>query len=56
MNNIDVWGIDIFRISELTNKRPLTAVTYTICKVSSLFYVETFDPNLISQFEHAHYY
>ncbi|XP_050435645.1 cAMP-specific 3',5'-cyclic phosphodiesterase isoform X4 [Adelges cooleyi] len=27
---IDKWGIDIFRISDLTNNRPLTAIAYTV--------------------------
>lgn len=33
MNNLDKWGIDIFKIAELTEYRPLTAVTYTILQV-----------------------
>lgn len=36
MNDIDVWGIDIFRLAQLANNRPLTAVTYTICKERTL--------------------
>ena len=36
MSSIDNWGIDVFRISDLTNHRPLTAVTYTILQVISL--------------------
>ncbi|XP_060841018.1 cAMP-specific 3',5'-cyclic phosphodiesterase isoform X1 [Rhopalosiphum padi] len=27
---IDKWGIDIFRIADLTNNRPLTAIAYTV--------------------------
>ena len=34
MTNLDQWGIDIFKIAEMTNNRPLTAVTYTILQVS----------------------
>ena len=34
MKNIDTWGIDLFKVDELTFHRPLTAVTYTIFKVS----------------------
>ena len=34
MNNIDKWGVDIFKIGELTNNRPLTAVTFTTLQVS----------------------
>jgi len=33
MSAIDSWGIDVFRISDLTNHRPLTAITYTILQV-----------------------
>ncbi|XP_066992725.1 3',5'-cyclic-AMP phosphodiesterase, isoforms N/G isoform X2 [Anabrus simplex] len=29
LGDIDRWGIDIFRIGELSNNRPLTAVAYT---------------------------
>uniref|UniRef100_A0A1B6CZC8 Phosphodiesterase n=1 Tax=Clastoptera arizonana TaxID=38151 RepID=A0A1B6CZC8_9HEMI len=29
LGEIDKWGIDIFRISELSNNRPLTAVAYS---------------------------
>nr|XP_053631266.1 cAMP-specific 3',5'-cyclic phosphodiesterase-like [Cherax quadricarinatus] len=30
LEDIDKWGIDIYRISELSNRKPLTAITYTI--------------------------
>jgi hypothetical protein len=30
---IDKWGIDIFRIADLTNNRPLTAIAYTVFQV-----------------------
>ena len=33
MKDIDLWGIDIFLIDELTLHRPLTAVVYTIFQV-----------------------
>lgn len=33
LEEIDRWGVNIFRISELSNNRPLTAVTYAIFKV-----------------------
>lgn len=38
MKDIDVWGVNIFLIDELTEHRPLTAVAYTIFKVFILFY------------------
>lgn len=31
---IDKWGIDIFRIGELSNNRPLTAVAFQVFQVS----------------------
>lgn len=36
MTNLDKWGIDIFKISELTSNRPLTAITYTILQERDL--------------------
>jgi hypothetical protein len=39
MENIDIWGINIFLIDELTNHRPLTAVVFTIFKVKTFLYV-----------------
>lgn len=30
LSEIDVWGIDIFKISELSNHRPLTCIAYTV--------------------------
>lgn len=36
MENIDVWGINIFQINDLTNNRPLTAVVFTIFQVINL--------------------
>lgn len=36
MGGLDQWGVDVFKISDLTNNKPLTAVTFTILQVSSL--------------------
>lgn len=33
MNNLDLWGIDVFIIDQLTTHSPLVAVTYTIFQV-----------------------
>ena len=33
MESIDLWGIDVFLIDELSNHRPLTSVAFTIFKV-----------------------
>jgi len=30
LDNIRIWGIDVFRIAEFSNNRPLTAVTYRV--------------------------
>lgn len=38
MANINNWGIDVFRIAEATNNRPLTAVVYTIMQVQPSWY------------------
>ncbi|XP_036365375.1 cAMP-specific 3',5'-cyclic phosphodiesterase 4C isoform X4 [Octopus sinensis] len=34
--DIDKWGIDVFKISEYSNNRPLTCVTYTILQERNL--------------------
>ncbi len=39
MSSLDEWGIDIYKIQELTNNRPLTAVTYTILQERDLLKV-----------------
>lgn len=36
LGDIDTWGIDIFKISELSLLRPLTSVAYTVFQVSQL--------------------
>ena len=42
MDNIDIWGINIFLLDELTNHKPLTAVVYTIFQVRIfIFYFST---------------
>jgi len=33
MSGIDSWGMDIFKLSLVTNRRPLTAVAYTVFQV-----------------------
>ncbi|XP_076462948.1 3',5'-cyclic-AMP phosphodiesterase 4C-like isoform X1 [Babylonia areolata] len=40
MTDIDKWGIDLFKLSEFSNNRPLTAVCYTILQEREL--VKTF--------------
>lgn len=34
MKDLDIWGLNLFLMDELTEHRPLTAVAYTIFKVS----------------------
>lgn len=38
LEDIDKWGIDIYRIAELSNRKPLTTITYTIFMVSVIGY------------------
>jgi hypothetical protein len=33
MDKIDTWGVDIFKINDFANLRPLTVVTYSLLKV-----------------------
>lgn len=42
MNNVDKWGIDVFKVAELTNNRPLTATTFTILQVIISFWSNAF--------------
>jgi cAMP-specific phosphodiesterase 4 len=37
LGEIDRWGIDIFRIGDLSNNRPLTAVAYAAFQVRKCF-------------------
>ena len=34
LENINGWGIDVFRIAEFSNNRPLTAVTFRVFQVT----------------------
>lgn len=33
LNDLDKWGVDMFKIAEYSNNRPLTCVTYKIFQV-----------------------
>lgn len=33
MDQLDLWGVDVFKIDDFTLHRPLTAITYTLLKV-----------------------
>ena len=39
LDNIAVWGIDVFRIGDLSSNRPLTAVTYRVFQERELLSV-----------------
>ncbi len=34
LERVDQWDINVFLVAELSEKRPLTAVTYTVFRVS----------------------
>ncbi len=34
MTRLDSWGLDVFRVSDLSRERPLTVTTYTIFQAS----------------------
>lgn len=38
LGDVDMWGIDIFKIGDLSANRPLTCVAYTIFQVILAFY------------------
>lgn len=37
LGDIDTWGIDIFKISDLSLLRPLTCIAYTVFQVKIIF-------------------
>jgi len=45
LDNIDVWGIDVFKISEFSNTRPLTAVTFTVFQERDLLTIFKIPPS-----------
>lgn len=38
LGDVDQWGIDIFKIAELSLHRPLTCVAYAVFQVSASFF------------------
>lgn len=40
LGDIDTWGIDIFKISDLSLIRPLTCIAYTVFQVSNSMHNE----------------
>ncbi|ELU18933.1 hypothetical protein CAPTEDRAFT_180250 [Capitella teleta] len=47
MANLDKWGLDIFKVAQLTNNRPLTCVTYTILQERELCKAFKIAPNVL---------
>jgi cAMP-specific phosphodiesterase 4 len=47
LNNINDWGLDTFRIEELSGQRPLTAITYRIFQERSLLKTYAIDPHTL---------
>ncbi|KAF6032500.1 dnc [Bugula neritina] len=59
LGEVDNWGIDVFKISELSNNRPLTCITYTIMKKRNLLNTFQINPQtLVTYLMHleAHYH
>lgn len=49
LTDVDKWGIDIFRVGELTNNRPLTCIAYTAFTVIETKDRLSFCPFIIEQ-------
>uniref|UniRef100_A0ABD2WCI9 Phosphodiesterase n=1 Tax=Trichogramma kaykai TaxID=54128 RepID=A0ABD2WCI9_9HYME len=50
LSDIDKWGIDIFRIAELSNNRPLTCVAYTAFQSRDLLKIMMIPPKTFVTF------
>ncbi|XP_011495898.1 PREDICTED: cAMP-specific 3',5'-cyclic phosphodiesterase isoform X2 [Ceratosolen solmsi marchali] len=50
LSDIDKWGIDIFRIGELSNNRPLTCIAYTAFQSRDLFKIIMIPPKVFVTF------
>jgi cAMP-specific phosphodiesterase 4 len=50
MCDIDLWGIDIFLIDELSNHRPLTTVAYNIFKKRDFLNKFQISPHTLNNF------
>ncbi|KAF2364186.1 3'5'-cyclic nucleotide phosphodiesterase catalytic domain [Trinorchestia longiramus] len=53
LEDVDKWGIDIFRIAELSEMQPLTAITYTIFVERDLIQSFKIPPNTLLTFLHT---
>lgn len=47
MNDLDKWGVDLFKIAEYSNNRPLTCVCYTILTERELVKTFKIPPNTL---------
>jgi cAMP-specific phosphodiesterase 4 len=47
MSNLDRWGMDVFRLNDATNYRPLTVLTYTILQERGLINEFKLSPNIL---------
>lgn len=50
LNEIDKWGIDIFRIGVLSNNRPLTCIAYTAFQSRDLLKIMMIPPKTMVTF------
>ncbi|KAK7070350.1 hypothetical protein SK128_004347 [Halocaridina rubra] len=50
LEDVDKWGIDIYRISELSNRKPLTTITYTIFMERDLLKTFKIPPKIFINF------
>ncbi|KAK3791758.1 hypothetical protein RRG08_028906 [Elysia crispata] len=47
LNDVDTWGVDLFKIDEYSNSRPLTCVTYTIMQKRQLMTTFKISPHTL---------
>ncbi|CAF0857107.1 unnamed protein product [Didymodactylos carnosus] len=47
LTRINDWGLDIFRIEDLSDQRPLTVITYRIFQERSLFGIYAIEPHTL---------
>ncbi|RUS83329.1 hypothetical protein EGW08_008907 [Elysia chlorotica] len=47
LKDVDTWGVDLFKIDEYSNKRPLTCVTYTIMQKRELMSTFKISPHTL---------
>lgn len=40
MSRLDCWGLDVFKVSDLSQERPLTVTTFTIFQVNAYIFAK----------------